>query len=229
MIEQLRLAGRRLSERIDALSVRERGLVFVASLVLLLFAANALLFAPLRSEQQLLERGLKEKRAHAETLEKQLQVMLEGLARDPDAQNVARLEALRARIRQMDEDLGRLVAGFVTPREMAKLVEQALQKNHGLEFVKVENIPPRSVADDAAAPADAARSEPPAEVTVYKHGLRIEMKGGYRDIVGYLRGLEALPWKVFWGEVKLETEVYPVSHVTVVIYTLSRRRAWIGT
>jgi MSHA biogenesis protein MshJ len=228
MMDALQRSLRPLIERVDALSVRERGLVFVGVLGLLLFVANAILFAPLRSEQQRLERDVREKRTQSQTLEKQLQALTEGIARDPDAENRARLEALRARIRQMDEDLGRLVAGFVTPREMAKLVEEALKRNRGLEFVKVENIPPGPVTDAAASGGDAQPAEAP-EAAVYKHGLRIEMKGSYRDIVGYLRSLEALPWKVFWGEVALETEVYPVSRVTVVIYTLSRRRGWIGT
>jgi MSHA biogenesis protein MshJ len=231
MIEQLRLMARRLAAKIDAMSVRERGLVFVSVLALLLFVANALLFAPLRSEQDTLERSLKDKRTQTQALEKQLQALTEGLARDPDAENRARLEALRARIREMDEELGRLVAGFVTPREMAKLVEQALTKNRGLEFVKVENLPPTSVSETAAGTGagDTAANQPVPEHAVYKHGLRIEMKGGYRDIVSYLRALEALPWKVFWGEVTLETEKYPMSRVSVVIYTLSRSRAWIGT
>jgi MSHA biogenesis protein MshJ len=227
-MNRLRLQWRRIADRIDALSTRERGLVFVAVMVSLLFAANAVLFTPLRTQQQQLERELQDKRAQAEAREKQMQIMIEGTTRDPDAENRARLEALRGRIRQMDEELGRLVAGFVTPQEMAKFVERALKESRGLEFVKVENIPPRSLAEDESTPeTDAAK--PGSEVAVYKHGLRIEMKGGYREIVTYLRALEALPWKVFWGEVSLETEAYPVSRVTVVIYTLSRRRGWIGT
>jgi MSHA biogenesis protein MshJ len=234
MMDSLQRALRPLIERIDALSLRERGMVFVGVLAVLLFAANAVLFAPLRAEQQRLERAVKDKRTESQALEKQLQLLTEGIARDPNAENRTRLEALRARIRQMDEDLGRLVAGFVTPREMAKLVEEALKRNRGLEFVKVENIPPGPVTAGNGVPGgDGAKAEAPKEATVeaavYKHGLRIEMKGSYRDIVGYLRSLEALPWKVFWGEVALETEVYPVSRVTVVIYTLSRRRGWIGT
>jgi len=63
---------------------------------------------------------------------------------------------------------------------------------------------------------------------MYKHGLRIQLSGQYPDILRYLGALEALPWKVFWGEVQLQTEKYPVSRVTLVIYTLSLDEAWIG-
>nr|NIO43188.1 hypothetical protein [Burkholderiales bacterium] len=52
--------------------------------------------------------------------------------------------------------------------------------------------------------------------------------GRYLDIVDYLKTLEALPWKMFWGEAKLETEKYPRSRFTLVVYTLSLREGWIG-
>jgi MSHA biogenesis protein MshJ len=58
--------------------------------------------------------------------------------------------------------------------------------------------------------------------------MNIEIKGGYLDILRYLKSLEALPWKVFWGKVTLKTEKYPDSRASVLIYTLSTREAWIG-
>jgi MSHA biogenesis protein MshJ len=58
--------------------------------------------------------------------------------------------------------------------------------------------------------------------------MRIELKGSYLDILGYLHALEALPWKVFWGQATLQTEKYPVSHITLLIYTLSTREGWIA-
>jgi MSHA biogenesis protein MshJ len=58
--------------------------------------------------------------------------------------------------------------------------------------------------------------------------MRVELKGRYFDIVEYLKALEGLPWKVFWGEVSLESDKYPISKVSLVIYTLSRYPGWIG-
>lgn len=222
MTDPLRLVARRLADRIDALSARERALIFVAMLAVLFIIANTLLFTPQRLEQKRVGLSVSEKRAQTQLLEIQIQGIASRLARDPNAEKNSRLEALRARIQQSDEVLGRLVAGFVSPQEMAELVEQALKNNRGLEFVKVENLSPVPIAGEAQQAA-------PEGSPIYKHGLRIEMKGKYRNIVDYLRALEKMPWKVFWGEVTLESETYPVSRVHVVIYTLSRNRGWIGT
>ena len=222
MVDPLRLAARRLADRIDALSARERALIFVTMLAVLFIVANTLLFTPQRLEQKRVDLRITEKRGQTQALEIQIQGMVDRLSRDPNAAKHSKLEALRARIQQSDEALGRFVAGFVNPREMAELVEQALKKNRGLEFIKVENLSSVPVAGDAQQAA-------PEESPIYKHGFRIEMKGNYRSIVNYLRALEKLPWKVFWGEVTLESETYPVSRVNVVIYTLSRNRGWLGT
>lgn len=222
MTAVLRDQLRRLASRMDALSVRERGLIFVAVLVVLFVAAQSLLFAPLEREQAALEKTVQQKRTQAQALEMQLKTLVDNVAGDPDAESRARLEALRLRVQQAEEQLSQKVAGFVSPREMASLVEQALRKNRGLEVVRVENLPPAPLLEPA-------KGEAASEKMVYRHGLRIEMRGRYLDSVSYLRALEALPWKVFWGEVTLEAEKYPVSRVSVTIYTLSRHRGWIGT
>ncbi len=69
---------------------------------------------------------------------------------------------------------------------------------------------------------------PAGGIGLYRHGMRIQVKGNYLDIIRVLRSMEGLPWKVFWGEVSVKTEKYPQSHATVVIYTLNQDRAGIG-
>ncbi|OGI42866.1 MAG: hypothetical protein A2150_02140 [Candidatus Muproteobacteria bacterium RBG_16_64_11] len=62
----------------------------------------------------------------------------------------------------------------------------------------------------------------------YRHGMRIELKGGYLDMLAYLREVENLPWKMFWGQVTLQVEQYPVSRLVLHVYTLSTQESWIG-
>jgi MSHA biogenesis protein MshJ len=107
---------------------------------------------------------------------------------------------------------------------MAKLVQGMLAKNRKLKLLRVENLPPVALEQGAADKTPA----PSSDVVIYKHGLRIELQGQYVDILRYLRALETMPWKVFWGEMRLETENHPNSRVSLVIYTLSPERAWIG-
>lgn len=225
-MDDLKQKLKQLAERIDALSVRERGLVFVSMLAVLYLVAYNVVFAPLRTEQVRLERELKSRYQQAQTVDKQLNALLSASDSGADVQNRNKLAALRQQLAELDENMDRMTAGVVTPKEMAKLIEQMLTRNRNLSLVKLEALPATSI-DEQAKPAAEAPAGAPGD-TVYRHGMRVEFTGRYFDIVDYLKTLEKLPWKVFWGEVSLEVGEHPTSKVTLVIYTLSRYPGWIG-
>lgn len=207
------------ANRIDAMSLRERALIFITLLVALYFLAVNVLFGPLNAGRDRLQQQISQKRQETQALELQVQALV-GTGEHPDAAKRKKLEALQENLKTMDTELARATSGLVTPREMTRLVEQMLLKNRGLQVMKVESIPATPLLDAVNAVSSGSM--------VYKHGMNIEVRGGYLDILRYLKSLEALPWKVFWGKVTLKTEKYPDSHASVLIYTLSTREAWIG-
>ena len=231
MIESLKQRFMKLADRVDAMALRERGLIFVAVLIVLYVVAVNVVFEPMRAEQSRLDSQLKSKHDQIAALEKQIQAARGGRLDDPDAAKRARLAALQEQMKSLDATFARTTANLVSPKEMARLVEQVLARNHGLQVVKVESLRPAPLGEPAAAkPGETkpAAATPEFQARIYKHGLRIEMKGTYLDMLNYLQALERLPWKVFWGQVALETETYPVSKLTLVIYTLSTGEGWIA-
>lgn len=202
--------------RIDAMSLRERALIFITLLVVLYFLAVNVLFGPLNAERDRLQQQLNQKHQETQALELQVQALV-GTGEHPDAAKRKKLEALQENLKTMDAELARVTSGLVTPKEMARLIEQMLLKNRGLQVMRVESVPATPLQEGGSSGA-----------TVYKHGMHVEIKGGYLDILRYLKSLEALPWKVFWGKVSLKTEKYPDSRVSLLIYTLSTQEAWIG-
>jgi MSHA biogenesis protein MshJ len=208
------------ANRIDAMSLRERALIFITLLVALYFLTVNVLFGPLNMERDRLQQQVNQKHQETQALELQVQALV-GTGEHPDAAKRKKLEALQENLKIMDTELVRATSGLVTPREMARLVEQMLLKNRGLQVMKVESLPATPLLNVIE---NAVSSGP----MVYKHGMNIELKGGYMDILRYLKSLESLPWKVFWGKVTLKTEKYPDSRASVLIYTLSTREAWIG-
>lgn len=71
-------------------------------------------------------------------------------------------------------------------------------------------------ADDVAA----------ADQQVFRHSIRVTLRGKYVDIVRYLQAVETLPWRIFWDAMALESNDYPWSLVTVEFHTLSTDEAW---
>jgi MSHA biogenesis protein MshJ len=211
-------------DRIDAMSLRERALIFVTTLVAVYFIAVNLLFVPVNAEKDRLQKQLDQTREENRMMDAQIQSLLAGGAHDADADKRARIAALQQDLRQMDTALAKTTSGLVPPKEMARLVEQMLLKNHGLQVLSVESLPAAPLLDGGSE----ANPNSAAEPMIYKHGMRIELKGRYLDILRYLKSLEALPWRVFWGEVSLKTEQYPEAHLSLLIYTLSTHEGWIG-
>jgi MSHA biogenesis protein MshJ len=216
--DDLKKQFQRFANRIDAMSLRERAMIFITLLVALYFLAVNVLFGPLNVERDRLQQQVNQKRQETQALELQVQALV-GTGEHPDAAKRNKLEALRESLKTMDTDLVRVTAGLVPPKEMTRLIEQMLLKNRGLQVMRVESIPATPLLEGGAGVTG---------TMVYKHGMHVEVKGGYLEILRYLKSLEALPWKVFWGKATLKTEKYPDSRVSLVIYTLSTHEAWIG-
>lgn len=201
--DELKTRFKNIADRVDAMSLRERGLIFFTILVILYFVAVNLLFGPANSERDRLQAQINQARAETQTLDTQIAGVLGGSAQDPDAARREKIAALQANLKQMDATLNQATFGLVSPREMTRLVEEMLSKNRALRVLKVESLPAAPLIEGGAD----ANSAPGA--MIYKHGMRIELQGGYLDILRYLKTLEGLPWKLFWGQATMKTEKYP--------------------
>jgi len=222
-IDELKTRFKGIADRIDAMSLRERGLIFFTLLAILYFVAVNLLFGPVNKEKDRLQAQVNQVHVETQALDTQIQAILAGGAQDPDAAKREKISALQANLQQMDVTLNQATFGLVAPKEMTRLVEQMLNKNHALRVLKVESLPAAPLVEGGA---DAKNAAP--GTMIYKHGMRIELQGGYLDMLRYLKSLEGLPWKLFWGQVTLKTDKYPESRLTLLIYTLSTREASMG-
>lgn len=216
----------RLAERIDRMSLRERGLLFVASLAVLYFVTIGLVWKPIESQSRQYKLTLQSKQQQVGDLRKELEASGVGYTGSPGK----RIGELEQRIREIDSAMSGATSGLISPQEMARLVEDMLRKYGKLELVGMKSLRPVSMVGDskdlsAPAPGTAAVED----ALIYRHGLEIRLRGRYVDIVEYLRRLEGMKWKVFWGEVGLSSHEHPVSELTLVFYTLSFDKGWIGT
>lgn len=239
MSDNLTFRYKRLVERLDKMTLRERVLIFGAFSVLVVFVLGNLWVMPSWNEQRAMAATLAAKQAQNQALQAQYTQIEQSYGRNLDDENKARLNALNQRLQSLDPSMVGVTRALVSPQEMARLLEDVLHHNQSLQVVSIESLPPEPLLPpvektdqtDASIPATTAEgTAPPLEnfTGFYKHGMRVEVRGRYADIVNYLNALEGLRWKVFWGQVTLETEEYPVSHLTLVVYTLSLHQSWIG-
>jgi MSHA biogenesis protein MshJ len=65
-------------------------------------------------------------------------------------------------------------------------------------------------------------------LVVFKHGLKLELKGRYLDALQYLADIEALGVRFFWEAASYQVEEYPDGVLTIDVFTLSTQEQLIN-
>ncbi|TQK11183.1 hypothetical protein [Herbaspirillum sp. SJZ107] len=224
-----------LAARIDALSQRERVMVFLAVLATLALAAQFIVLGPLQRKQDALRTQLAQQKTAIAATNAEIVRKLEQARQDPDAPLRARLQAVRGETERLSSDLRAMQRGLVPPERIAPLLESILRANGRLKLVAVRTLPvdPLSSIVDAGEKAKGLAAAPalaPAAVKgpelLFRHGVELTARGSYLDMVDYMTALEALPTQLFWGRAQLDVEEYPTVRLTLTLYTLSLDEKW---
>jgi MSHA biogenesis protein MshJ len=211
-----------LQTRIDALSLRERAIIFVALTAFLYLIWNTLLMNPLSAEQRTMLSQINSTRTEVAALEEQLKVVMHQHEIDPNKPEREHLAKLDRQLAQANENISKMITGLIAPEEMAKILEQVLNKQKGLTFVRLENLGSKALVDVQS------ESAAPEATGIFKHSFRIELQGSFNQTLAYLRALETLPWQFRWDEVKITMQDYPTADVVITVHTLSLQEGWIG-
>lgn len=226
--DTLQKAWNTIATRIDGLSARERLLVFVTILTVFFLGFSELTLGPLHHAQQQME-------ARIHLKQKQLAATHEAIQTLANEQQLDSADATRKRLAELQKMLGNttqplvaMAAGMVDPREMVQLAKNLLASNHKVDVLSMKNMPPVAILNSDEIHAADQKAALDDEFHLYKHGLRLRLRGPYRNLVRSIAALEALPWKVLWSEIELNAEDTGQPVVEIVLYTLSQKRAWIG-
>jgi len=222
-----------LAARVDALSLRERALVFAAAVALVAFAGQQLVLAPIYRQQDALQERIDQQRNNLMGIDAEIAARVTAYQNDPDAASRSRLESVKRESAQLADSLLAMQHGLVPPERMAPLVDAILRANGRLQLVSMRTLPVETISGRTAS-ADAAAAGTPAPPTeagkapdmLYRHGVEVTVRGNYLDMVNYMSALEAMPTRLFWGKAQLEVEEYPASRLTLTLYTLSLDRNW---
>ena len=221
-----------LRARVDALTLRERGLLFAAAAAVIVFVGHTMVLGPIYRAQDLLRDQISQQRNNMIGLDGEITAKVQAYQVDPDAPARARLQAVQQETAALGDSLLAMEHGLVPPERMAPLLDTILRANGRLKLVSMRTLPAEGVgapagADKtapAAAPAKDAAAKP-ADL-LYRHGVEVTVRGNYLDMVDYMSALEAMPTRLFWGRAQLDVEEYPASRLTLTLYTLSLDRKW---
>ncbi|WP_343729495.1 hypothetical protein [Duganella sp.] len=237
MKQQLLQQWIKLSTKLDAMTLRERAMVFAAVVASILFLLYTTSVEPLLNKQKLLRGQIKQQQNQVAGIDMEIAAMAQGFVVDPDVATRDKLQAVRHEIDTTSAGLMAVQKGLVAPDKIAPLLEQLLRGNGKLKLMSMKTLPvtglneaalptapvPTPAAAPAAAPAKAA---PKPRELLYRHGVEIVLQGSYLDMISYMEALESLPVQLFWGKARLDAQQYPNSRLTLTLYTLSLDQKW---
>jgi MSHA biogenesis protein MshJ len=216
----MKLNWKTLSDKIDGMTLRQRRLIFAVAASIVVALVSILLIEPQLAKQSVLSRKTVQQQSEIKSIQAQLQAMAETRKTDPDAANRAKLEALRLQLVQLKASLQIRQQQLIPPDKIAGLLEEMLSRNRQLQLISLRSLPASSVTGEEEQAAA-------VEKEFFKHGIEMTVSGRYFDLLDYMVQLEKLPWRMFWGKASLVVEAYPVSRMTLTLYTLSLDKIWL--
>ncbi len=208
--------------------VRERALLLLTALVVLIFAGWEFAVTPLQQENQRLENRMQTLSASRDDLLAQQQMLNEQLATDPSRvlrnQLTARQQRLDRLNRQISETTGQLIA----PTAMVALLRDILAAQDSLVLQGMELKTPAPVFAPEASSQSQQDQQARSEPLLFAHDVEMRIEGSYLEVLNYLERLEALDERLGWVMLEYSAGDWPSGEAVIRVRTLSLDQAWLG-
>jgi MSHA biogenesis protein MshJ len=220
-----------IESKYAALNTRERWMVFCAGLAVLYGLLNTVLLSPVLNKQKILQSELAQTQQQTNEIQQQIATLAQTPLVDVDALNKSKLEKLNASIQQQKQQLATLNDTLVSPAHMPDLLKNLMQNYQGIRMVGMKTIPPEDFLEKPIKvdpiTGSASNVDPDLPV-IFRHGLELTLSGNYMELMRYAEALQALSHQVLWDKAVLNTKEYPVSELTITVYTLSLDKTWLS-
>jgi MSHA biogenesis protein MshJ len=184
-----------LATRIDALSLRERAVLFGTALVLCLLLIDVLWLAPVQARHQQATQRSAAQDAELQRLREELKAT-DGET-GPGRRMREELAQLRERIAAVNQEIAATPRAGADETPLSKVLVHFLRRHEGLVLVRTATL----AAD--LRPGEAGGAQ------VQRQGLELTVAGSYGELTRYVQTLErALP-ALRWGTMRLESKSQP--------------------
>lgn len=217
-------------DKVDAMSVRERVLIFAAAAYLLVTLSMTLFLDPLLEQQKKLSSQVVQQQSKMRDLQAQMDAAMLARKNNENSPLHQRLASVKQQLAEGADYLQFRSDHLVEPEKMASLLEQILNRNGRLKLVSLQTLPAAPLNEKMVAKSDGAAAEGGAAVPdrqVFRHGMQLTVRGSYLDLLQYLDEMEHLPSQMFWGKVQMSVAEHQEVELTLTLYTLSLDKTWL--
>lgn len=209
---------KRITERINALSLRERALLMLALFAVIFLLWDFSTMQRLGNRQEVVREDLQNVRQRVEALTASLQELARESSQDPNRELNRERESLAAEIDALEMRLAQRHGGIASPEESVSVLAALLAQRTGVEIVALENMPPGRLT--------AASGE--AVPGLFVHRVRVVIESDFDGIRSYLDATSDLPRGVFWESLELGVEEWPTNRIELILYSVTLDDRWLG-
>lgn len=187
---------RLVAGRIDALSLRERALIFWTVLICGLVVGDQWLLAPAQERQQQLMATVRQQSGELDALRAQLGAGKPAAVMPNSAQAVrAQIDDVQKRIEGVDRQIEQLsrLGGVSDP--LPRVLLHILRRYEGLTLERTATLAP--------VPTQLPAQGGEAGVSLMRHGMEFTVTGAYADLLRYVQTLEQELPALRWGSMRL--------------------------
>jgi MSHA biogenesis protein MshJ len=213
----------RYVDRVDAMSLRERVLIFLAAAVVAVAIADNALFEPILRRQKAGAQSIQLQEDEIRTMRLQVQAYAQARVGDSANARRQRLAERKIEIAALDRELATKQSELVTPERMAKMLSEIVRRNPDIELVSLRTL----AATGLSQTLTAAPGSVPGDLAMYRHGIEVVVSGNYLKMLNYVSQLERLPARIVWGNMELQAGAYPVVTLKITLYTFSPEKIWL--
>lgn len=224
-MNKLRLQWQEWLQKFDHRKKSEKWIIAVLTMAALVWLYTELQLAPLSADRMTMSQQIDSAQTRLQAMQAREQVAIQRAQDDPDRAANDRLARLIQEQQQAQGEIEGLAGNLVTPYAMTQMLTTVLDRQPGLELIRVENRVPQPMR--TASQVSGEDGETPM-AQVYKHGLIIEMQGDYFSLLNYLNYLENLSERFFWDQVHYLQSGWPDATITLELHTLSTEEGFVG-
>ena len=219
----------KLAARINALSERERIILFLSVVVALLAIGDTLWLTPAMKAQKELVQKFGAQAAELDTL--RVELVQIGHTVNPNQQARDDLAAVQKQLDQTSEDIGALLPEAPSGPALERVLVEFLRKQEGLTLLGAgtlkEDAPVSPTAANANTNANAVAPKldangKPASLTLTRRGMELRVAGPYAALTRYVKTLETALPQLRWGPMQLKSDKNP-PELTMTVYVLGVR------
>lgn len=202
-----------LAGRIDALSLRERALLFVSLLICGLVLGDQLWLAPAQLKRQQLVTRVSQQSVELQAL----RVQLGTRQVEPSPANAVQavrseITALQSRLDDVNREITRLSRLGAEVDPLPQVLLHILRRYEGLTLERTATLAP-----ETAKPVQAGAGVVPT--SLQRQGMEFTVSGSYGELMRYVQTLEIELPALRWGTMKLSSGK-PVPSLTLQVFWL---------